>query len=168
MNLYFLRHGVAVDRDPQSFPDDSLRPLTLKGEDRVRIVCDAIHVLEISFDVILASPYLRTRQTAEIVVTDLGLRRALEIREELTPDGDPKALLRYINRLTAAPEHVLLIGHEPYLSNLLSQLISGQTAAAIDLKKNGLARVEVSGRLKYGRCAVLNWLLTPRQLALLA
>jgi phosphohistidine phosphatase len=168
MNLYFLRHGVAVDRDLQSFPDDSLRPLTLKGEDRVRIVCDAIHALEISFDAILASPYLRTRQTAEIVVTDLKLRRALEIREELAPDGDPKALMRHINRLPATPEHVLLIGHEPYLSELLSQLISGHPDGAIDLKKNGLARVEVSGRLKYGRCAVLNWLLTPRQLALLA
>lgn len=167
MNLFLLRHGVAVERDPQSFPDDSRRPLTLKGEDRIRLVCDAMQALELSFDRILASPFLRSRQTAEIVAGSLGLRRALEFRDELTPTGDFKALLRFINRLTPAPENLLLVGHEPYLSQLLSVLISGQPDAVIDLKKNGLAKIEVTQRLKPGRCATLNWLLTPRQLALL-
>ena len=167
MNLFFLRHGIAVDRDPQSFPDDSRRPLTLKGEDRVRLVCDAIQALELSFDRILASPFLRSRQTAEIVAGSLGLRRALEFRDELTPAGDPKALLRFVNRISPRPENLLLVGHEPYLSGLLSLLISGHEDAVIDLKKNGLAKIEVAQRLKFGRCATLNWLLTPRQLALL-
>ena len=54
MNLFFLRHGIAVDRDPQSFPDDSRRPLTLKGEDRIRLVCDAIQSLGLNFDHILS------------------------------------------------------------------------------------------------------------------
>lgn len=166
MNLFLLRHGLAVDRDPHSFPDDSRRPLTLKGEDRVRLVCDAMQALELSFDWILASPYLRTRQTAEIVASSLGLRRALEFREELTPTGDLKALLRFINRRSPQPENLLLVGHEPYLSALLSVLISGQADAAIDLKKNGLVKIEAAQRLKFGRCATLNWLLTPRQLAL--
>ncbi|MGC3959109.1 MAG: phosphohistidine phosphatase SixA [Verrucomicrobiota bacterium] len=167
MNLFLLRHGVAVDRDPHSFPDDSHRPLTLKGEDRVRLVSDAMQTLELTFDGILSSPFLRARQTAEIVAGALGLRRGLQFREELTPAGDPKALVRFINRMQPASENLLLVGHEPYLSELLSVLISGQPDAAIDLKKNGLAKLEVSERLKYGRCATLNWLLSPRQLALL-
>jgi phosphohistidine phosphatase len=167
MNLFLLRHGVAVDRDPQSFPDDSRRPLTLKGEDRVRLGCDAMQSLELSFDAILASPFLRSRQTAEIVATALGLRRELQFHDELTPTGDPQALLRFINRMQPVPENLLLVGHEPYLSALLSVLISGQPDAAIDLKKNGLARLELTQRLKYGRCATLKWLLSPRQLALL-
>lgn len=167
MNLFLLRHGVAVERDPQSFPDDAKRPLTLKGEDRVRLVCDAMQALELSFDAILSSPYLRARQTAEIVATALGLRRDMEFLGELTPTGDPKALLRFINRIQPAPENVLLVGHEPYLSELLSVLISGQPDAAIDLKKNGLAKIELTQRLKFGRCATLNWLLAPRHLALL-
>jgi len=166
MNLYFLRHGVAMERDPESFPDDSLRPLTLKGEDRVRIVCSAVQALELSFDAILSSPYLRCRQTAEIVVSELGLRRVLEFRDELTPAGDPKTLIRAINRLRPVPQDVLIIGHEPYLSELLSMLISGQPDAAIDLKKNGLAKVEIDKRPRFGRCAALTWLLTPRQFAL--
>jgi phosphohistidine phosphatase len=167
MNLFFLRHGVAVERDPQSFPDDSRRPLTLKGEDRVRLVCDALQALELSFDVILSSPFLRARQTAEIIAGSLGLRRVLEFHPDLTPTGNPQTLLRFVNRISPKPENLLLVGHEPYLSELLSVLISGQTDALIDLKKNGLAKIEVTQRLKLGRCATLNWLLTPRQLALL-
>jgi phosphohistidine phosphatase len=167
MNLFLLRHGVAVERDPQSFPDDSRRPLTLKGEDRVQLVSDAMQALELSFDGIISSPFLRSRQTAEIVATALGLRRGLQFRDELAPTGDPKALVRFISRMQPAPENLLLVGHEPYLSELLSMLISGHPDAAIDLKKNGLAKIELSQRLKYGRCATLNWLLSPRQLALL-
>lgn len=167
MNLFFLRHGVAVERDPQSFPDDSRRPLTLKGEDRVRLACDALQALELSFDAILSSPFLRSRQTAEIIAGSLGLRRALQFHNHLTPTGNPQALLRFVNRISPKPENLLLVGHEPYLSELLSVLISGQADALIDLKKNGLAKIEVTQRLKLGRCATLNWLLTPRQLALL-
>jgi phosphohistidine phosphatase len=167
MNLFLLRHGVAMERDPHSFPDDALRPLTLKGEDRVRLVCDALQALELSFDRILCSPYLRARQTAEIIVGTLGLRRALEFSDTLAPEGDPQALIRLVNRMRPAAENLLLVGHEPYLSELLSHLISGQPGAAIDFKKNGLAKMEVAQRLKLGRCATLNWLLTPRQLGLL-
>jgi phosphohistidine phosphatase len=168
MNLFLLRHGVAVDRDPHSFPDDARRPLTLKGEDRIRLVSDAMRGLELSFDRIISSPYLRARQTAELVASALGLRSGLEFSETLAPDGDPKALFRLVNRVTPRPENLLLVGHEPYLSQLLSVLISGQPDAAIDFKKNGLAKMEVAQRLKFGRCATLNWLLTPRQLGLLA
>ena len=167
MNLYMLRHGVAVDRDPKSFPNDALRPLTLKGEDRVRLVAEAMRALELDFDVILSSPFLRARQTAELVAVELASRRILQINEALVPTGDPRVLLRHITRMKPAPENVLLVGHEPYLSELVSVLISGSPDAAIDLKKNGLARLETTQRLKYGRCATLNWLLTPRQLALL-
>lgn len=167
MNLFVLRHGIAVERDPQSFPDDSRRPLTLKGEDRVRLICDAMQALELSFDRIISSPYLRASQTAEIVATALGARKLLEFNEELTPEGDPKALIRHMNRIDPAPENLLLVGHEPFLSLLLSQLISGETAAAVDLKKGGLARLEIETQLRYGPCATLAWLLTPKQMALM-
>lgn len=125
MNLFILRHGIAVERDPVSFPDDSRRPLTLKGEERLRMICEAIQAMELTFDHILSSPYRRASQTAEIVASALGLKKALEFRDELTVEGDPKALVRYVNQLQPAPENVLLVGHEPYLSGLISQLISG-------------------------------------------
>jgi phosphohistidine phosphatase len=168
MNLYLLRHGIAVDRDPIGFPDDASRPLTLKGEERIRMICSALKSLELVFDGILSSPYRRASQTAEIVAGVLGARKRLEFRDELTPDGDPKALLRYISRLRPARENVLLVGHEPNLSGLISVLISGGPGSAIGLKKGGLAKLEIETELRHARCATLSWLMTPKQLTLLA
>ena len=167
MNLFFLRHGIAVDRDPQSFPDDSRRPLTLKGEDRIRLVCDAIQSLGLNFDHILSSPFLRARQTADLVASELEVRKVLGFRDELKPGGDFKAIIRQINLLRPAPENVLLVGHEPDLSHLISQLISGNEETFIDLKKGGFAKLEIPDRLRPARCATLNWLLTPKQMALM-
>lgn len=167
MNLFILRHGIAVDRDPQSFPDDSRRPLTLKGEDRVKQICEAMQALELSFDRIFSSPYRRASQTAEIVAAALGLKKGLEFRDELIPEGDPKALVRFLNQLEPAPENALLVGHEPYLSGFISQLVSGELTAAVDLKKGGLAKLEIVAQLRFGSCATLAWLLTPKQMALM-
>lgn len=167
MNFFILRHGIAVDRDPQSFPDDSRRPLTLKGEERLQLICEAMQAMELTFDRILSSPYLRASKTAEIVAGALGLKKTLEFCDDLTPEGDWKALVRYVSKLSPVPENVLLVGHEPYLSGLMSQLIAGETAAAMDLKKGGFARLEVEGTLRASRCATLSWLLTPKQMALM-
>lgn len=168
MNLYLLRHGLAAERDPQRFPDDSLRPLVAKGKARIRRGCDAMRALEISFDRILCSPYPRASQTAEIVAATLGLKKRLEFRDELRPDGDLQVLIRYVNRLRPVPENVLLVGHEPGLSGFISHLICGGPAAAIALKKGGLAKLEIATELRHARCATLAWLLTPKQLGLLA
>ena len=168
MNLYFLRHGLAAERDPQRFPDDSQRPLLPKGGERIRLACAALESLELSFDWILSSPYRRAAQTAEIVAAKLGLRKRLKYCDELACGGDPKALIRYVNRIRPGPENVLLVGHEPDLSQLISWLISGDTDVAIAMKKGGLAKLEIEAELRYGRCATLAWLLTPKQLVLLA
>lgn len=168
MNLYLLRHGLAAERDPQRFPDDSRRPLVAEGKARIRRGCDAMRALEISFDRILCSPYPRAAQTAEIVAATLGLKKRLEFREELAPGGNPKALVRYMNGLRPGPENVLLVGHEPDLSQFISHLICGGPAAAIAMKKGGLAKLEIAPELRYARCATLVWLLTSKQLAVLA
>lgn len=168
MNLYLLRHGLAAERDQQKFPDDSLRPLVLKGEERIGLACAALETLELSFDWILSSPYLRASQTAEIVAAKLGLRKRLKLCDELACGGDPKALIRYVYQLRPGPVNVLLVGHEPDLSQVISLLISGGPAVAIDMKKGGLAKLVIAAELRYARCATLAWLLTPKQMALLA
>jgi len=168
MNLYFLRHGLAAERDPQSFPDDSRRPLVAKGEERTRLCGEAMRALAVSLDRILSNPYPRAAQTAEIVAARLGLKKRLEFRDELTPGGDSQALVRYLKRIRPGPEHVLLVGHEPDLSQFMSHLISGGPAAALEMKKGGLAKLSIAAELRYARCATLAWLLTPKQLVLLA
>ena len=168
MNLYLLRHGIAVETGTPGFENDSDRPLIPKGERRLRSAAAAMKKLELSFDLILSSPFVRARQTAEIVAGELKLKKRIEFFDGLLPGGNPRALIHALNELKPAPENVLLVGHEPYLSWLISLLVSGGAdAAAIEMKKGGLCKLEV-GELRLGQCARLAWLLTPSQMELMA
>jgi phosphohistidine phosphatase len=166
VNLYILRHGIAVERGEPGFKTDADRPLTPKGKRQLRQIAGAMKNLDLRFNLILSSPFLRARQTAEIVAQWLRLKERLAFSDELTPDGNPKALIRQLHDLGPAPENVLLVGHEPYLSQLAALLISGETATNIELKKGGLCKLE-TGALRFGRCATLQWLLAPKQMKLM-
>ena len=168
MNLYLLRHGIAVEPGTPGYERDSERPLIPKGERRLHSAAAAMAKLELSFDLILSSPFVRARQTAEIVAGELGLKKRVEFYDGLVPGGNPKVLIHALNELKPEPENVLLVGHEPYLSRLISLLVSGGAdAAAIEMKKGGLCKLEV-GELCHGQCARLAWLLTPSQMELMA
>ncbi len=166
MELYILRHGIAADLDTHGLANDADRPLTPEGERKVGQIARAMEKLELSFDVILSSPYLRARQTAEIVAEHLEASRKLELSDTLTPGGSTKRLVELLHRFRPSPESVLLIGHEPYLSGLISLLVSGKETFGVVLKKGGLCKLSIDS-LKHGRCAALQWLLTPKQMLLI-
>jgi phosphohistidine phosphatase len=166
MNLYLLRHGIAVDPSVAGFAKDAERPLTPKGKRRLRQIAGAMGVLKISFDVILSSPYVRAKQTAEIVAKSLKRLKQLKISDELTPGGNPKLLIQQLNELRPRPKNILLVGHEPYLSKLIALLTTGNTNMEIDLKKGSLCKLEAE-TLRYGRCATLVYLFAPRHLVLM-
>jgi phosphohistidine phosphatase len=125
-----------------------------------------MEALGLSFDLILSSPYLRARQTAEIIAEALKARKKLELSDNLTPGGSAKKLVDLLNHLRPSPESVLLVGHEPYLSTLISLLVAGDASLAMVMKKGGLCKLSVES-LAPGRCATLEWLLTPKQMALM-
>jgi phosphohistidine phosphatase len=166
VNLYLLRHGIAVDPSTAGCETDSERPLIPKGEHRLREAAAAMEKLELSFDLILSSPFIRAKQTAEIVAGELKLKKRLEFSDELAPGGSSKALIQKLSGWEPSPENVLLVGHEPGLSRLVSLLVSGGADAAIEMKKGGLCKLE-AGELRHGRCARLAWLLTPSQMELM-
>ena len=76
MDLYLLRHAIAVDRDTPNI-DDSERPLTVDGRKKMERVAEAMRALDLEFNWILTSPYLRALQTAEIVADTFELRNQL-------------------------------------------------------------------------------------------
>ena len=166
MNLYLLRHGIAIEPGIAGYKLDSERSLTAKGEGCLREAARAMKELGLSFDLILSSPYLRAKQTAEIIAKNLKLRKKPAFSNNLIPAGNPRLLIQQLNQFRPEPENVLLVGHEPYLSRFISRLTTGDTGAAIDLKKGGLCQLEAEF-LVYGRCAKLVWLLTPRQMELM-
>jgi phosphohistidine phosphatase len=166
VNIYFLRHGIAVERGAPGFEDDSARPLTREGKKQLRKTSRALRKMKLEFDLILSSPLLRAKQTAEIVAKNLKLKKRLKFSGELKPDGSMKNLFRRLNELKPAPKNLLLVGHEPYLSRLISILVSGGENTAIDFKKGGLCKLDVE-KLRFGLCAKLAWLLMPKQMKLM-
>jgi len=166
MNLFLLRHGIAVERDEFASANDELRPLTPKGQRELRQSVAALRAMELQFDVILSSPLLRARQTAEIVAAELKLKKRLVFAAELKPGGSAKKLVQKINALKTRPKNILLVGHEPDFSQLILLLVTGQTGAGFALKKGGLAKLELE-KFRAGQCATLAWLLTPKQMKLM-
>jgi phosphohistidine phosphatase len=166
MNLFLLRHGIAVERGDLDFANDDARPLTPKGKRQLRQAAAALRALELRFDAILSSPLVRARQTAEIVAAELKLQKRLAFADELKPGGSAKKLVQKIAALKPPPENILLVGHEPDFSELISLLVTGATGAGFALKKGGLAKLEIE-KLRAGKCATLAWLLTPAQMKLM-
>ncbi|NLH71821.1 MAG: phosphohistidine phosphatase SixA [Verrucomicrobia bacterium] len=160
MNLYLLRHGAAVQRGAPGYLNDADRPLTDEGREKLRAVARAMKAMKLNFDRILSSPCQRARQTAEIIADRLDLASRVEFSDHLAPDGRIDALIQQMQGLRPKPENVLLVGHEPYLSELASMLITGKTGLPLKLRKGGLVRLSAN-RLRVGACAELDWLLTP-------
>ncbi len=160
MKLYILRHGEAAERGDPRYPNDADRPLTPKGTRRTRALARVLRKLNISFDVIFSSPLVRARETAEIVERGLRLNGRLELTEHLAPSGDVEKLVHQLNELRPRPESILLVGHEPDSSSLLSLLCTGGSHLSLTLKKGGLCRMEIAS-LCAGQCASLEWLMPP-------
>lgn len=122
-------------------------------------IADAMFAMDLRFDLILSSPYVRAKQTAQIVSEGLG--GEVTLTNFLVPAADPRELISEINN--EKPQRVLLVGHEPDLSRLISLLISGSADAGIELKKGSLCKL-TSENLTLGQSATLNWLIAPKQL----
>jgi phosphohistidine phosphatase len=168
MNLYLMRHGIALPQDDPSVTHDAERPLTSKGVKRMRKAAKGVRQLNIPFDAVLTSPALRARQTAEIVAAALNIEARLEEISGLAPESTVEHLMFGLTRYQDRA-HVLLVGHEPLLSDTAAYLLGGKKPAnvTIDFKKGALCRIEIDS-LPATSPGKLHWLLTPKQLRLLA
>ena len=166
MDLYLLRHAIAVDRGTPGYEVDSTRPLTPEGARRMHRIAEGMTHLGIDPDVIITSPCLRARQTADIVAEVFRVDR-VELHEALSPGGDQARLIEDLSQRYGDHKSVIIVGHEPDLSEVASTLMAGSLDASLGFKKGGLCLLETAS-LHYGQCATLRWLLTPKQLTLLA
>jgi phosphohistidine phosphatase len=166
MQIYLMRHGIAVTADAANASSDEERPLTPKGTKRTRQAVKGLTRLGPSIDKVLSSPLLRARQTADIVAEGLRLKDSVEQIPELAPGGD---LAELLHRLATYKERagVLLVGHQPSLGNVASLLLSGSKELQIDLKKSGICCITVDVFPAAGN-GILKWMLAPKQLRNLA
>lgn len=163
MDLYILRHAIAGGKNPLNMENDSDRPLTKEGAKKMRLIAKALKKRDISFDIILSSPFRRAKETAEIVAKAFGCKDVLKFSSHLKVGGNPATLVSEINRHYSRLGSILIVGHEPFLSKLISVLLSGEENVLVTMKKGGICKLSVPhlGRLRYGRCATLEWLLPP-------
>lgn len=168
LTVDFIRHGIA--EEPQAGMEDAFRALTDEGRKRCRKIARQLREMGWKWNLILTSPLLRARQTAEIFA-DEGLSKTVEVFEPLAPGGSLADLVRWQTQQDPLTS-LALVGHQPDLS-LWVQAATGLQSThnpnstdseAITLKKGGLAQVRFSeGRINY-RQGSLTLLLSPKVL----
>ena len=167
MDLYVLRHGVAEDRGSAGYANDGERPLTAKGARRMARQVRGLRSLEVSIDVVVTSPLVRAVQTAEVVHEGLAVTGRLVTSNALAPGGSPSQLVSHLATGYSSADDVMVVGHEPYLSSLISVLTTGDPEPVVRLRKGALCKLRLPAP-KYGRCGWIEWSMTPKQMVRLA
>jgi len=163
MLLYLMRHGLAEEPTPNG--DDGARRLTPAGVDKIRKAAGGLRSAGFAIEMILSSPIMRARETAELVAREFE-RLKPRIVPELTTGASPAGALEALAKLQL-PESVMAIGHEPTLSRLASLMLSGSSESIdLKLKPGGVIALEFGDRIGKG-AAKLRWMMTQRQLRLL-
>ena len=159
MNLYIVRHAIAVQREASGSADDSQRPLTDAGRKKMKKIVNGLNQLGLEFDAILTSPYVRAHDTAKILAKEFDVEDKVALSDNLIPPGNFENLVKEIHEKYDV-NNLALVGHEPMLSSLISWLATGNTDMRVTLKKGGVAYLATDNLYQEGR-AILNWLLTP-------
>ncbi|AYG07174.1 phosphohistidine phosphatase SixA [Pseudomonas fluorescens] len=132
MKLWVLRHGEAESHAPS----DAQRNLTERG--REEVLHSAAHLIGQPISAIIASPYVRAQQTAQLVREALGFVPEIRTVSWLTPDGNPLQVLEKLD----TDDNVLLVSHQPLVGNLISFLQHGHQRQPQPMHTASLAELE--------------------------
>ena len=163
MRALIVRHAIAAERDPETYPDDDLRPLTERGVRRMRQQARGLAGALDRPGALYTSPLRRAIETARIVALAWGKPPlAIEETRMLGPGPAPAEVGRWLTGLKLDAT-VVVVGHEPGCSELLSHLLVGSGSLHSDFKKGAAALVELSSTAPHSR-GVLLWMASPRLL----
>lgn len=157
MRLYFLRHAAALDG-----PDDALRPLSPEGRQQARKLARFLKRGGISFDLAFTSPLVRARETLDLVlpITNAAAPIKPQVTSALLNETSAAQFANWLARLPQTAGHVLLVGHEPTLSERVRRLLGLLNEEALELRKGAIACV----RTENLRSGSLKFLVTPKLL----
>jgi phosphohistidine phosphatase len=158
MIVYFLRHASAGDQNSNPAKDKK-RPLDPEGIEQCREVGRALAAMNVEVNSVISSPFKRATQTASLVANELGHEGKIHLDPALRPESSFELFRRVLEK-HAKLDAIMVVGHNPSLSEFLSFLISdGAVDGAIDLKKGAIAKVDLPSPSKR---ATLQWCLTPK------
>jgi len=158
MVIYFLRHANAGQKHFSSSEKDEKRPIDKIGEEQSHDVGRALAYIGVTVNAVISSPLTRAVQTASIVAAELGHEEKIvqdaALRPEATFDQFKALLNRHRDKLA-----IMVVGHDPSMTEFVNRVLSGgRPMAVVEMKKAGVAKVEVDLR----RPAVLRWCMTPK------
>jgi len=156
--LYLIRHGLAAERG-ENYPDDSKRPLTSRGIQRLKQEGKALVALDVVIDVILTSPLVRTRQTAETLAASFREAPPIVNAPGLAPTGTHNSIMEELAKQSHRRKRIALVGHEPSIGELAARLLG--LRKALEFKKGAIARIDVTA-LPMAGPGQLRWFLPPR------
>jgi phosphohistidine phosphatase len=161
MILYVLRHAQAEGKAEQG--GDEARRLTPRGRDKMRSAAAGLRALRLRFDAIITSPFARAAETADIVAAAYANDPPPQVLPALAGGFSPAEAVAALAPF-ARYDHLMIVGHEPQLSGVVSLLLSGSSEVVhLDFKKGGCIALELSNRLERGGAELL-WMLSQRQL----
>jgi phosphohistidine phosphatase len=155
--LYLIRHAIAEARG-DAWPDDTKRPLSEDGIDRMKKEARGLARLNVSVDVILTSPLVRTKQTAELVAAALDSRPPIVNIDSLAPGGSYAAFVADLEK-HARKHSIALVGHEPGIGELAARLVGSRHP--FEFKKGAVCRIDLDEIPPSGP-GHLRWMLTPK------
>jgi phosphohistidine phosphatase len=154
MEIILIRHAKSETRDPNSWPDDGLRPLTAEGRAEQRAATRSMKKMGIKFDFLVTSPLLRAKETAEIVAKGYRWPEAPQVADELGHGYAVGAVVKLLGKFP--PDAVVaLVGHEPDLSDLAGALTTKDGRLSIAVKKSGVVGIEFDGPAEAGKGTLL-------------
>lgn len=157
IQLYLVRHAVAAERG-DAWPDDTKRPLTPKGIQRFRRVVQGLRRIGALPDIVLTSPLVRAKQTADLLADGLTPHPPVVTADSLAPGGSFASFVEDLGRHAKAVR-IACVGHEPDLGQLAARLIAARRPLAF--KKGGACRIDLEALNGPGH---LIWFAPPRLL----
>ena len=158
MILYFLRHASAGENVANPKKDEK-RALDKEGIEQCGYIGRALAALDVQVDAIVSSPLKRCTQTASLVGNDLGYEGKLQVDAGLRPEAGMADFRKLLDKYSRQ-EAIMVVGHNPNLSQFLGTVISDSGCeASLELKKGGVAKVEMRRT-----AGTLQWCITPKVL----
>jgi phosphohistidine phosphatase SixA len=145
------------------------RPLTVTGKREVTDIAKSQKEFGVQFNFIITSLLKRSHQTASPIAMTFNSEINMENWDELKPEGNGKEFYRKLSQKFKQDSSILIVGHESYLSTLISEVISegnrvGTASGRVVLKKAGLAKVRITSPSHQMIHGELSWLLTPKHM----
>lgn len=166
MKLYLTRHGIAVDHIGGEIKSDWHRPLTEEGKKETKTVANALKRIGIEADLVLSSPLIRARQTAEIIQSAISKSPEVEICEALAPGALVSDLYKTLKQFESK-ENIFLVGHNPDISRLAGTLLWTGSELYMPFKKASICRIDISD-IPPTSPGVLKWFIPPKILCSLS